>query len=218
MCEPYHSVVQYPERDKDDNDHGPKLSGGLGARALDFMKKIKSWFHFSKLGSGHSEAIKANRTTELWLPPETRYEVAWWERKVRIDGKYSGHEFDAGLALSCAEEYSKLVSIGDLGQLRRFLEVSLAKTDRPHGYIEAFRNILNPQGRRALEDKLKWIAQDAHRWSPMLRLLGDNENLDRVIKILVGLTRKRNLLVPEWADDESIWTPGQVRDGGLALS
>lgn len=105
MCEPYHSIVQYPERDKDDNDHGPKITGlgqrqSLGSKALDFMKKIKSWFHFSKMGSGHSEAIRANRTTELWLPPDTRYEVAWWNRSVKRDGKYTGHEFDAAEALN----------------------------------------------------------------------------------------------------------------------
>lgn len=216
MCEPYHSIVQYPERDEHDNDQGPKISG-LGARALDFMKKVKSWFHFSKMGSGHSEAIRANRVTDLWLPPDTRYEVAWWNRTVKRDGAYHGHGFDAVEALECAEQYAKSVSIGDLGQLRRFLSVSLVKTERPHSYVEQFRQILNPQGRRALDDKMKWIGFDegvGYRW----RLLVISDQVrERIVKSLVGLTRKRHLLVPEWADDKTLWTPDQW-DGGLASS
>jgi hypothetical protein len=33
------------------------------------------------------------------------------------------------------------------------------------------------------------------------------EKIDQVVKFILGLTRKRHLLVPEWADDTTLWNP-----------
>lgn len=134
MCEPNHSIVQYPDQDDRGNptstmiDAIPSNGDGFFTWA---KKKIKSWFHFSKLGKGHSEAMS---TLSAWarqrLPEDTKYEAAWWARTVRLDGRYNGgHEFDAAEAFNAAHEYAHRVSLGNMTLLRQFLQGSIQKTD-----------------------------------------------------------------------------------------
>lgn len=63
MCEPAHSIVQFPDPDEhdDDNYSSPQagktsLSLKLG-KVLQFTTKIGRWLNFSRLGAGHGGAL-----------------------------------------------------------------------------------------------------------------------------------------------------------------
>ena len=201
MCEPSHSIVQFPDED----DRGP--TGGL-IDALPqegfwerMKKRIGNWFHLSKMGRGHSETLgHLTLPGRRLLPPDTKYEAHWWERTVVLDGRFNGIEFDKAWALECANEYAHQVSIGSMHQLRQYLEVSMRKSYRPSSYLTAFTQMLNAKGRDAFQVKIKHL--------PFIHQRAFYEDyhiqdgfVDKAIKVMLGFTRKRELLVPEWADD-----------------
>lgn len=203
MCEPTHSIVQYP----DHNDSGDRTDSVIEAIPFDrkdggvwqwLRKKLGNWFHFSKLGSGHSEAIeRMSPFARRLLPQDTKYEALWWKRKVKLDGYYLGQEFDKEEALKCAETYANTVSIGNLTQLRQFLEFSMRKSERAWRYVEAFYQILTERGRNTFNTLLKKLFGNVVR--------ATEQRLDPLIKFMLGFTRKRDLLIVEWADDTKLW-------------
>lgn len=212
MCEPTHSINQFPDHDNDGNptasriDAMPPPLGTADDIWAATRRKIGSWFHFSVMGFGHSEAM-ATLSAAAWnyLPPVTRYEAMWWNRTVKLDGTYYGPEFDRAYALDGAKQYAHTLSIGNLTKLRQFLTTSMKRSDRPYYYIEAFKQMLTARGRDEFQAKLKRIFKLKNLSS--LFSLGDDirNNLDGTIKTVLGFTRKRLLLVPEWADDSTLW-------------
>lgn len=202
MCEPMHSIVQFPDQDDDGNPTGGKIDAipqsGLWSWG---KKKIASWFHFSKMGFGHSEAMATLTPTARWvLPPDTKYEVAWWKRQVKIDGGYSGAYHDASDALEAATEYANRTSIGNLTLLRQFVETSMRKSERPNAYYDNFHSMLTIDGRNQLGSKVRNIVGSSYLTENIVK-----SNLDKLVKIMMGFTRKRGLLIPEWADDAKLW-------------
>ena len=255
MCEPSHSILQYnpPEKHDDDFDGGvTSMSAQAGGYSRDgllaglgqWAKKIKGWMHLSMLGKGHSEALGARSNGLMYRYDDVfrLYEAHWWNRKVIRDGaiKNGGYAIDVTITeeqLRAATDYAMTSSIGDLSQLRRFLEQSLVKTDRAQGYLNRFRNdFLNYEGRTQFDQACK----DVLKVTPS-RLLTTNVSsligrvhlnpdavkmsngtvidpkksrplsLESITKFIVGFTRKRKLLVPEWADDDSLWTSAMVK-------
>lgn len=213
MCEPYHSIVQFPDQDDDGGQTETRLQFGLG-KLYDIGKKISSWFHFSRMGMGHSESITdvmgrdplSIGRSQLQLPPMTRYEAAWWKREVHRDGTYRGHEFDANFALEAAEAYAKKVSIGDLRMLRRFLETTLQKTDRISMYVQSFFEMLNPTGRDLLAKDLndmfgttRWGAYNLGGKAGRFNNATSEERAS-LIRLVMGYTRRKKLLIPVWTD------------------
>ena len=85
MCEPAHSIIQYPTRNpRDDDSFGGgnsampipmdrRLQAGLGPQIMEIGRKIGEWFHFSKIGNGHTEAIQLSGRASLLLPAHTKY-------------------------------------------------------------------------------------------------------------------------------------------------
>ena len=207
MCEPTHSIVQYRDpNDGHDSDNGASAQSGYSTSRLvsglsKWAKKIRKWMHLSAMGSGHSETIGKRIGVSLWHFDNSlfRFEANWWNRTVHRDGGNS----DA-IQLDCAEDYAKLVSIGDLNQLRRFLECSMQNSDRSYLYLDRLRSdMLIPQGQQELDVKAKKVF-GMKRWG-----FGSLAKmpLASVIKFTLGWTRKRKLLVPEWADDSKLWVP-----------
>lgn len=221
MCEPTHSITQMPDQDPDSGMPTEQILG-LEKKPDSFLKKILRWFHFSKLGRGHHEGIAASPLADKKLEQigYAQYEALWWERKVQRDGPpvwrltgwdwrnqeeaYAKRELASQEAFDCAKEYANRVSIGSLSALRRFLEGSLKCTDRACSYIEAFRNMLNPQGKLQLENKLKLVGMVSSGYYHEL----PSKLLEPVTNTILGLTRKRKLLIPEWADDSNLWKGG----------
>lgn len=192
MCEPHHSINQFKNNDEDGNPRESFLASAF-EKIGSWTRKIGDFFHYSKLGSGHSEALRYQRNHTLYIPEPVRYETSWWSREVKLDD-YCPHYIDKEESLDAAKIYSDHVCIGDLGKLRRFLEVSIERTNKPHLYFEAFRQMLNPKGRHIHDARLN--AFKHLQLSKFSRL-----------KLCLGLTRKRDLLVPEWADDNKLWIP-----------
>lgn len=239
MCEPFQSIVQYPNQDDDQNPTGnlidaaaqnlKKSSGGM----LGWIKKIFGFTHFSRFGAGHSGATPFNTYQQARLPEPTSYETMWWNRKVHADGEYSGVVHDKRLALEAATEYANRTSIGNLSTLRGFLEASMKNSERPEGYLVRFYNqLLNVKGQSEMQSKLqRFFGMDTDNmrmllsdWSSSLSRSAMSELLiaqqhkngmnftkldliNRLLNMSMGLTRKRDLLVPEWADDAKLWVP-----------
>lgn len=223
MCEPHHSIVQYPQNRDDDFSGGggapteDLLKPSIGKGILDWFKRIKEWLHFSKLGTGHSEALRKIGTFSSLIPHETRYETRWWDRTTRLDGKFYGLEFNQESAWQAAHDYAKVVSIGSLGLLRNFLEVSIRKSEKPYMYVKkVLDELILPKGRDYASRKLKAILN--RKTYNLFDSLGLNHRKDNsveaAIKVILGLTRKRHLLNAAWADDSSLWTPGQQEGMG----
>lgn len=63
MCEPAHSIVQFPDPDEHDDDNYSSPQAGKTSLALKlrgvlkFTTKIGKWLNFSRLGAGHGGAI-----------------------------------------------------------------------------------------------------------------------------------------------------------------
>jgi hypothetical protein len=222
MCEPCHSIVQYPNNDDDDRSSGTPVEQHV-SRIGEWFRKIGRWLHLSKMGNGHSEAIKiAKFETELWLPTPTYYEVDWWRRYVHLDGgfrsyfgrigrnaldMYSAENLAANRnlravlqeeALDAAKQYANACSIGNMTTFRRFLTASLQKTQTPLKYVQRFELMLTRAGRDLLAKKMKHF---------QLTRCVSTEAVGRLTKGLLWFTRKRELLIPEWADDKGLWVP-----------
>lgn len=193
MCEPYHSIVQYPD-DFDDSglafeglmDKESRLKAALG-KAMDWGKKIKKWFHFSKLGAGHSVAIDLRGLRSLYLPISTKYEGNWWDRTFHLDG--FSRAYDKEEALEVAKQYHNNVVFRDIRTFRRFLEASLIVTTRPHLYIPPLLSVFSNRNKVNLA-------------YGMIK----RGNKESAIRTIMGLTRDRRNFLPHFSDDEGLWT------------
>lgn len=224
MCEPAHSIVQYPINDDyggDDNlpfggqmDRETRLKAALG-KAMDWGKKVLRWFHFSKLGSGHAGAGPVHGRQIFYLPNETRYEGKWWERRVDPDGSYYGHPMDKEEALHAADLYCRDVVLGSMSKFRRFLETSIKKSSGwGYRYAEQFLEyVLTSAGRDAVLAKFRNIfgVREACSVTRLFNGSEGNPAKQKAIDCLMGFTRKRNLFVPLWADEPSLWVPQQAQ-------
>lgn len=218
MCEPYHSIVQYDGRnDNDDNlpfsgqmDTEQRLMAGLGAKVMSWGKKIRDWFHFSKLGSGHHKAIELVGRKSLYLPIETRYEGVWWDRTFQVDGYYHGPIVDESTAIQSAKEYHEEVVMGSMSKFRRFFELSIRKSDWAYLYVTRFfENVLTSRGRDEVLRKLRTVFE---RTATVHSLFAPNvaeAERARATDVVMGFTRKRSLFLPHWADNSKLWLPGQ---------
>lgn len=225
MCEPSHSIIQYNDpNDPPDDDNNMssqagafkigQLTKGLGK----WTKKIRQWMHLSMMGRGHSETIgeRSGMAHSYYSDVFTLYEAHWWDRTVKFDNwgpvKYPDHTKE--LILDCANQYAHQVSIGNLTQLRRFLETSMRNSDRASLYAGQLRDqMLTAKGRKQFDNRLGKIFKTRSSYGVLNTVA--SQNLDGLVKFVLGFTRKRELLVPEWADDNRIWKPG---DGKLSVS
>lgn len=205
MCEPMHSIVQITDPNESD-DKDDDLTGQSGQNRVttalsnlgQWCRKFGKWLHISKMGAGHSQAIgKVSAAGHNFLySTMTDYECEWWIRKLRHDGGFHGKSEDKDKAFACAWNYCKAVSVGSLTALRRFLEASIVRSVRAPNYVEAFRKMLSPKGLVQL-DKQKKLLDELSK--------GGELKKQQLTNLLLGFTRKRGLLIPEWADDDSLW-------------
>ena len=193
MCEPHHSIIQL----SDDDTKGMFL-GNVGK----WCKKIGKFFHLSKMGKGHHGTLRmaerANRGQKIEFADKYDYEVCWWDRTISPD-----YCLPPENAKKLAKSYADLTSIGSLHLLRQFLEASLRSTRTPNDYLLVFRRyLLNNKGKkefdRACRQKLK--VQNIYQ----LKKINSS-----IVKMVLGFTRKRDLLVPEWSDDSRLWLPSK---------
>lgn len=234
MCEPCHSIVQYPDHDDDDRSSGTPTEQRVSKMKLgEWLRKIGQWLHLSKMGEGHTEAVqKMSHQSELflpaaqlYLPTPTLYEVNWWERTLHIDGAFRGGFNGIGRnglarysaenmaarrgvnqlleqeAKKAAQQYANAVSIGSMTALRRFLTTSMEKSVMPWRYIELFKEMLNAAGQNKFLQKIGSLT--------MRRGRIETRNAKNATKVMMWFTRKREFLIPEWADDKRLWVPNK---------
>jgi len=190
MCEPHHSIVQYDPNDDDNPQGGSYILTKLG----DWSKRVGKWLHLSKFGNGHSEAV-GHVTGNMMLAYEEqfiKYEAKWWDRSFKQDGC----KILLPGQMDCAEDYAKQTSIGNIQQLRNFLDVSIFKSPRPYLYYCYFyQYFLNQKGRDSFDKKFKYAFNHSFTERSSRKL-----NTVNMSKFVLGFTRKRNLIVPEWSD------------------
>jgi len=213
MCEPYHSIVQYPD-DYDDSDlpfggnmdKESRLKAALG-KTFEWARKFGKWFHLSKFGAGHSGATRENYHNTLYLPTPTLWEGRWWDRTFHLDswGRTHGESMQQK---SAAHAYHEASALGNMSLFRRFLETSMKKTNHPHGpwaYTERLvEDMLTTEGKNAFTSKFNSVFGRKFYGHSIYKLA--QQNPDKIIKLTLGFTRKRNLLLPHFADDDKLWT------------
>jgi hypothetical protein len=187
MCEPHHSIIQVSE----------ELSKGqyLGKFGK-WCKKIGGYFHLSKMGKGHHEALRyiGQRYN---IKGKQDYEVAWWNRELRPD-----FCIVTDIEIKFAKKYADATSIGSLHALRQFLTSSLNLSRSPEDYIYTFRHkFLTKKGKKQLDNKLRGQLD--------IKTLNRIEISKSLVNAVLGFTRKRNLIVPEWSHDDKLWVPGR---------
>ncbi len=234
MCEPSHSIVQYPVSDPETQEPIRDLVKTAVATAQNLeiaeaptpekAEAIKSslilpqgvvidrFINYSRLGSGHSEAIgKLSPRIRCRLPEDVKYEAHWWERSVKLDGRKPRWVNDYGPedSLNSATVYANRSSIGDMKIFRRFFENSLKHTDRPANYVDPFLSMINNKGREHLARSIKKFYHGKGGSLALTitsALLGPEK--DRMIGLLLKITRVREYLNDAWADGE-LWLPKQ---------
>ena len=204
MCEPNHSICQIFNPAEEQNRNALLFGQALN---IAWKKDIGVFTHISKMGAGHHETANTHGLS-AWLDNFTGYEVSWWDRKCKLDGYINCPPEFKEESLLAAHQYADMVSIGSLHSLRQFLEVSLQKTTRPLMYTYNFEFILNEKGRNNFYSKyrqlLKLVNQRYIRFKGIKEVLSFTDR-KTITKILLGYTRKREFLVPEWADDDKLW-------------
>lgn len=107
--------------------------------------------------------------------------------------------------LASAEAYSHAVCMGHIKKLRRFLENSLSSTDNFNTYFtRIFDCFLTSVGRIKMEETLKKI-----NGGRLIDIYGSappsQELIQPMTNALIGMTRQRRLIVPEWSDADECW-------------
>jgi hypothetical protein len=186
-----------------------RLRAGLGSKVMSWGKKIRGWFHFSKVGSGHSEAIQLRGLQSLILPEHTRYEGYWWERTFHLDGYYQGPRVDQATAFECAEAYHQETVMSSMKRFRRFFETSIEKSTRAEGYVHQFlEKVMTREGRDLVLQKLRRVFGKSANVFSLFGIRSQDQRKAQATKCVMGFTRKRGLFLPHWADDDRLWTPG----------
>lgn len=197
MCEPYFSTNQF------DNSQRTMLTIGP---ALNDATLVDNYYHFAAFGYGHSTSLERVLNSQQ-VSDVYQYETAWWNRSHRFDSfagmyGYTLHfkgptEEDANVRYEASLRYANIACIGNLGTLRRFLDAALPIADNNsmfEKFYSVFRQMLNSRGKRQLETVYRGI---------LGKILPVYDT--RLHKAMLGLTRKRDMLVSEWADDDKLW-------------
>ncbi len=220
MCEPHGSIVQYPRFDEDERPVETIIQAAVETQRLILPEAerhilipngamIGRFIHYSRMGRGHSETINAILGRKNYRPArlpvqDTKYETQWWDRRFRLDGSFHGQSFDQEDAYDSAKVYAERVVLGNVRLLRRFLELSITHSDVPYIYFEQAKHMLTHKAWLLFEDKLRFILERKDASIESLSV-----KAPRLVKAatdaLIGLTRKRINMVPEWADVESVW-------------
>lgn len=135
--------------------------------------------------------------------------------------------------LDAAERYANAVCIGNMTAFRRFIETSMRNTDRPMAYASTFLKQMLQKRPNPVQRKIKAVHKDLfemlldHHWAwgsdqtiengivnarihrGFSRTTSTTAQfpLESLIKVILGLTRKREILVPAWAEDNKLWLP-----------
>lgn len=221
MCEPAHSVVQYSSHFDDSDlpfgdymDKESRLQAALG-KAYKWAKKVKGYFHLSRFGAGHSKATMEHSGNTFYLPKATLYEGFWWDREFKLDGWWN--ETPPIEATEAATEYHESSVMKNMSLFRRFLEESMRRTKHGGGawvYVDRLLNsVLTSTGANKVLEKFRRVFGRNVIPSRVMGLRESKQNVEKGIKIVMGFTRKRELFLPHFADDDSLWVPGGRVEG-----
>ena len=214
MCEPTHSVVQYPAVNIEGDPVDQYLTAAF-RRSLSKGQQIGDLIHYSMAGFGHSECISKIPTADSYLPAATRYEGNWWDRTFAIDGPFNGPHKDqlsTKEAFDTAAEYSRRVSTKDIPTLQQFVRDCIQNSERPETYVDiVLSKVLRGGARAVCWDTLRAaLAGDKpnSRYAITAGLRQANpEAWRRLQDAVTTILTKRENFSDVWADDQKLWTP-----------
>jgi hypothetical protein len=213
MCEPTHSVVQYPAF----TEAGDPVESYLQAafmRSLSRGRRVGEMMHYSMAGFGHSECISKIPAADAMLPEPTRYEGLWWKREFKIDGPFNGpfkDEASMKEAFAAAEKYSKLLSYGDVYTLQQFVRDAIQNSSNPQRYVDiVLQDVLRGGFRAVAYDTIREALQgdtpnSRYAVTPGLRE-SNKKVFDKLQTTVTGILSRRENFNEIWADDDSLWT------------
>lgn len=227
MCEPHHSVVQFQIREANEYDDitpysqmDPEqllqaaLRGELQSGYLQWGTRIGKYLHFSKLGSGHTGALRVENKSGLvklnpTLPPATHYENKWWDKigdggvtKFDFDGSFQGHHTDRYIALTAAQKYSYSMSTCNIEKFTNFIRESVKNSSMAYSYVDKMVDcMLSTTGKEAVLGRLKLMnLREAFGYSKEVK------EKEKAIDVVMNVLKEdRKLWKPEWADDKAFW-------------
>lgn len=234
ICEPHFSFIQLLHSGEERNTNQILFGNEIANSDLP-TAEINDYLHYCSLGSGHTGAYtKLSHQAGHRDNQKNDYECAWWERKVKLDGgfyhpdlrvvNYFGGPYsfeDTSFAkirtnqrlaetyrkesMEAAIQYANRVAIGTLPQLRNFLETSIKKSNRVSSYFYNFPSMLNEKGKQDYENRLKKILGKKTIFQEFDHFAQCSKRGESVTKTMLGMTRRRQFLIPEWADDDALW-------------
>lgn len=229
MCTPYNSVIQVDLRSQrqlqssrdrddrhDDDDEGPtgllqttkrrQLEIALGPKIMEIGQLLGGLMHYHQPGLGHSECLEMCADKAAIMPAHVFYESAWWDRTIRMDtGGSQTIETPEEVAnrTALAQQYDRKVCTGDLGTFRQWWQLSLARCNSQDLklYCGNFLQMLT----REVRDNV--VAHVKRRWDQALDGYSEIKEFFRqdISAYLAEQTKKRENLVPAWADDARLW-------------
>lgn len=220
MCEPYFSTIQWDVQAESESHIRAAMETPIPVESpiesnivLVEKKlivperglKIEGFLNYAVAGAGHSEAMMKMRGTEFHkriMADKNDYETSWWDRGTKFD-IYRGEQSMKQASLSSADTYAHRKVVGDLRLFRQWFERAILNTRNKNSYTEMFGDkMLSTAGKQILMEKLKHIVGGRKGTSYLNLSVLEKEQL---IKLLLGLTRKRTNLNTSWSDDDTIW-------------
>jgi len=218
MCEPAHSIVQYPT-DFDSPvssqlDKKSLLAAALG-KGFGWAKKVGEYFHLSKFGAGHHENTGSlSYRSSIYLPDPVLWEGLWWKREFKFDGLVGWNSSSIPGSKTAAQEYHNSSAMGNMSLFRRFLETSMRKSSCPYVYVETMlENVLTSEGVNKLLEKFRRVFGQSTSPAYVMSRSSSKQQIEKAIKVVMGFTRQRRLFLPHFSDDDSLWVSGGRTEG-----
>jgi len=198
MCVPFHSVVQYGDFQL---NGGGILDGAHSVLSqLGYAKRIGNFYHFSKLGGGHSIATRYKAKISYYISEGSNWEGAWWNgftSKIAKDTPFSIPRSELPDAEHSANLYYDAVCMKNMRVWRNFVIKSIESCDDGGGrvgYLCRFKSCLTPAGLIQFENRIASNLGAKHRFSPKA-----------TIPVIGWASRKRGLFKDCFADFPAKW-------------
>lgn len=230
MCEPSQSIIQIPQL------HLPMFGGYDLKLAVEQLRPDgpittvrgddgNSYLHYYHAGMGHSRVLR--HLCGMNQDAGCYYESNWWasntERRFVVDYPNPIQRTDAANeAFGAAYEYAQQTCLGNMQKLRRFMEMSLRKSQTPQKYLTNLLTMMTEAGKAKFNQAAQKIfgRSKYHRhelWGnfPLFERAHQFSNkpvstkeLEQRIAFFMQWMRQgnRKLYRPFWADQDEMWS------------
>jgi len=201
MCIPAFSPVQYADFQL--NGSGLLQGAHSVLSNMGHSKKIGNFYHFSRLGVGHSAATLYKARIADYLNEGSYWEGFWWNGRQPIikDKPFNMPESEILDARNAAQQYYETCCIGNIKTFRRWLLGSIEKTDRPDRFINRLEGVFHKNQFGQMQTELRIHAPA----STNERVLISSEEKAMAARVIGKYLRRRKNFRDHFADDSVLW-------------